>query len=119
MNKRGKGLPSNIIRPFQQLLEKERTMNSKRQNCIMRIKAFRWSRLSLLAIATVLGIVLVVGVVLAAAVTIDTFDDGSQYVSAGPNLGNTGNGYTAVSGIGGERDVYIYNSTGGGFWTSR
>jgi hypothetical protein len=87
--------------------------SSVRRNASHR-RSSGWSRLLLAAIAVVTGIVLVVGMVLAAAVTIDTFDDGSQYVFAGPDSGDTGNGYTAVSGIGGERDVYIYNSTGGG-----
>ncbi|RLC81636.1 MAG: hypothetical protein DRI61_03610 [Chloroflexi bacterium] len=66
-------------------------------------------------LAFLLLFVLVISLTLAAVVTIDTFDEGSQTATAGPDAGSSASNYvnTTVA-LGGQRDIYVYNSIGGG-----
>lgn len=66
-----------------------------------------------IALALLLG--LIASLALAATVTIDTFDDGVQKATAGPNADNSNSSYVDTSAaLGGQRDIYVYNSSGGG-----
>jgi hypothetical protein len=77
-------------------------------------RSSRWSRLLLLAIATVMGIVLLAGVVLAAAVTIDTFNEATQSLEVQPTI-PTDSDYANDAGIlGGQRDALLEYSSGSG-----
>jgi hypothetical protein len=81
-------------------------------------RSIRGSRLLLLATATVMGIVLVVGVVLAAAVTIDTFDEGEQLLDAHPGAPTVSSVVASTTQIlGHERDARVDWLSGGGHVT--
>ena len=68
-----------------------------------------------LGIAGALLLLAVVGLVLAAPVTIDTFDQDALRQTAGPNAGDSDSGsVNSTEVLGGQREIYVYNATGGG-----